>query len=89
MIGWSGGPAGFGAGNWHPEWTIEIGTPTGPRYRVGSAWRRDYTGGTAIANISASASQTVALGSTYLQPDGSAVNSVTLAPLTASVLRAG
>jgi Hypothetical glycosyl hydrolase family 15 len=87
LIGWNGGPGGFNAGNWHPEWTIEIGTPTGPRYQVGSAWRRDYTGGTAIANISASASQTVALGSTYLQPDGLRVNSVTLAPLTGIVLR--
>jgi hypothetical protein len=87
LIGWNGGPAGFGGGNWHPEWTIEIGTPTGPRYQVGSAWRRDYSGGTALANISTRASQTVALGSTFLHPDGSAVNSVTLAPLTGIVLR--
>jgi hypothetical protein len=88
LLGWNGGPAGFGGGNWHPEWTIEIGTPTGPRYQVGTAWRRDYTEGTAIANISASASQTLALGGTYLQPDGSAVSSVTLPPLTGIVLRA-
>jgi Hypothetical glycosyl hydrolase family 15 len=87
LLGWNGGAAGFGGGNWHPEWTIEIGRPTGPRYQVGSAWRRDYTEGTAIANISPSASQTVALGASYLQSDGSAVTSVTLAPLTGIVLR--
>jgi hypothetical protein len=87
LLGWNGGPAGFGAGDWNPEWTIEVGTPTGPRYQVGSVWRRDFTGGTALANISASASQTVALGSTYLHPDGLQVSSITLAPLTGLVLR--
>jgi hypothetical protein len=87
LLGWNGGPAGFGAGNWHPEWTIEIGTPTGPRYQVGSAWRRDFTGGTAIANVSATGEQRVALGSVYAHPDGSPVTSVTLSPLTGIVLR--
>jgi hypothetical protein len=88
LLGWNGGPAGFGGGNWHPEWTIEIGVPTGPRYRVGHAWRRDFSEGTAIANISGSASQKVDLGSTYLLPDGSSVRSVTLEPLTGLVLKA-
>jgi hypothetical protein len=89
LLGWNGGAAGFGAGNWHPEWTVEIGMPSGPRYRVGSAWRRDFTGGTVLANVSASAEQTVPLGDSYLHPDGSSVDSVTLAPLTGIVLRAG
>jgi Hypothetical glycosyl hydrolase family 15 len=87
LLGWNGGPAGYGAGNWHPEWTVEIGTPSGPRYQVGTAWRREYTGGTAIANISDSANQTVTLGGTYLLPDGSPTSSVTLPPLSGLVLR--
>jgi hypothetical protein len=87
LLGWNGGLAGYGAGNWHPEWTIEIGTPSGPRYPVGTAWRREYTGGTVLANISDRATQTVALGGSYLHPDGSSVGSVTLPPLTGLVLR--
>jgi len=86
LLGWNGGQAGFGAGNWHPEWTIEIGIPSGPRYQVGTAWRRDYTGGTAIANISDRQTQTVALGAGYLLPDGSPTSSVTLPPLSGLVL---
>ena len=87
LIGWNGGPAGYGVGTWHPEWTIEIGTPSGPRYQVGSAWRREYTGGTAIANISDRQPQTVALGGSYQHPDGSLVSAVTLPPLSGLVLR--
>jgi hypothetical protein len=87
LLGWNGGPAGYGAGNWHPEWTIDIGTPTGPRYQVGTAWRREYTGGTAIANPSERQAQAVALGAAYLHPDGSPVSSVTLPPLSGMVLR--
>jgi hypothetical protein len=87
LLAWNGGPAGYGAGNWHPEWTIEIGTPIGPRYKVGSAWRREYTGGTALANPSERQTQTIALGGTYLLPDGSPVRSVDLPPLSGLVLR--
>jgi hypothetical protein len=87
LLGWNGRAAGFGAGNWHPEWTVDIGTPAGPRYQVGTAWRREYTGGTAIANPSEQQAQTVALGATYLHPDGSPVSSVTLPPVSGIVLR--
>jgi hypothetical protein len=87
LLGWNGGRAGFVGGNWHPEWTIGIGTPSGPRYQVGTAWRRDFTGGTALANISDRQTQTVSLGASYLLADGSPVNSVTLPPLSGLVLR--
>jgi Hypothetical glycosyl hydrolase family 15 len=87
LLGWNGRAAGFGAGNWHPEWTIDIGSPAGPRYQVGTAWRREYTGGTAIANISPDETQKVELGADYLHPDGSSVSSITLPPLSGVVLR--
>jgi Hypothetical glycosyl hydrolase family 15 len=87
LLGWNGRAAGFGAGNWHPDWTIDIGSPAGPRYQVGTAWRREYTGGTAIANISPDETQEVELGADYLHPDGSSVSSITLPPLSGVVLR--
>jgi Hypothetical glycosyl hydrolase family 15 len=87
LLGWNGGEAGYGAGDWHPEWTIDIGAPAGPRYLVGTAWRREYTGGTVIANISEEQTQMVELGADYLHPDGSSVSSITLPPLSGVVLR--
>jgi hypothetical protein len=65
----------------YPEFHLDVGAASGARYAVGaSVWRRDFAGGTAIANLSGSASQTVILGGTYKTPDGSSVTSVTLAP---------
>ena len=93
LVGWNGGSAAIayepanGVEMWHPEWTFEIGSPIGQRYRMGGAWRRDFSGGTAIANPSSSA-QIVSLGLGYAHPDGRAVSLVTLAPLTGIVLRA-
>jgi hypothetical protein len=86
LVGWNGAPAGYGAGKWDGAWTIEIGLPVGPRYPVGTAWRRDYTGGTAIANISEHEPQAVALEADYLLPNGSLARTVTLPPLSGLVL---
>ena len=92
LVGWNGGPAAIafdpanGVEMWHPEWTVEIGSPTGRRYPVGGAWRRDFTGGTAIANPSSTA-QIVSVGPGYVLPNGTDVSLVTLAPLTGIVLR--
>ncbi len=93
LVGWNGGPAAIaydpanGAEMWHPEWTLDIGVPTGPRYPVGGAWRRDFTGGTAIANP-ASTTQIVSVGGGYTLADGTPASLVTLEPLTGIVLRA-
>jgi hypothetical protein len=79
---WSGG-----GDPWSPEWTIDVGTPTGAKFAVGTGFRRNFTAGTAVINISATASQTFSLGGSYLMPDGSTVTSVTLQPTTALILR--
>jgi hypothetical protein len=79
---WSGG-----GDPWSSEWTVDIGTPSGPKFAVGHGFRRNFTGGTAVINISAAASQTFDLGGTFLLPGGQSVTSVTLQPATALILR--
>jgi len=92
LLDWNGGPSALvfepssDADPWSAEWTTDIGTPVGSRYQVGSAYRRDYTGGTVVVNPS-SPSQQVNLGGSYLMPDSSSVTSVTLAAMTGLVLR--
>jgi hypothetical protein len=71
---------------WNADWTTDVGLPTAPRYAVGIGWRRDFTGGTVVINPSATASQTFALGGSYVQPGGTSTTSVALAPLSAMVL---
>jgi hypothetical protein len=68
------------------SWTTDIGTPTDARYQVGSAWRRDYTGGVVLVNPT-TASVTVPLGGTYYDASGAALSSLTLGPTTGAVLR--
>ncbi len=93
---WSGGPSALAYEPTTPEaqdpyaagWTMEIGTPLGPRYKVGVAWRRDYTGGAVIVNPSPSTQQSVSLGASYLAADGSTVSSVTVPATDALILRA-
>lgn len=91
LIGWDGGASALSIESGptvrsHPEWMIDIGQPLANRYRIGSAWRRDYTHGAAIVNTSASQPQAVSLGGTYLTPQGESVDSLTLQPLTGIVL---
>ncbi len=71
-----------------PSWTADIGAPAGARYQVGGAWRREFTGGTVVVNPSSS-TVTVPLGSGYVDDSGAAVSSVTLAPASGAILRAG
>jgi Hypothetical glycosyl hydrolase family 15 len=71
-----------------PDWTIDVGTPAGPREKVGGGWRRDFTGGTVVLNPSPEDQQTFPLGGSYRQPDGSCTSSVTLDPRGALVLPA-
>jgi len=68
------------------SWTADVGAPLGPRFRVGAAWRRNFSGGTVLVNPSSKA-VTVALGRPYLRGDGSVTTSVRLAPTSGAILR--
>ncbi len=71
---------------WDPNWTMNIGQPSGAMYSVGSgAFRRDYSAGTVIVNPMQT-TQTFNLGGTYLTPSGASVTSVTIAPTSAAIL---
>ncbi len=94
LVGWNGGPSAFifdpnaAADPWTSEWTADIGRPLGPRARIGAdVWRRAYSGGAALVNISERSAQTVELGSSYLTPEGLPVTEITLAPMSGVVLR--
>jgi hypothetical protein len=68
------------------SWTVEVGTPLGARFQVGSAWRRNFSGGTVLVNPTSS-TLTVQLEKPYLRDDGSATSSVTLGPTSGAILR--
>ena len=93
LLMWGGSGGGYifdpqaWADPWNPAWTRPVGKPLGRRYRVGVAWRRSFTHGTAIVNPSPSSTQTVRLGGSYLQPDGTTVTSVAVPPVTGLILR--
>jgi putative glycosyl hydrolase-like family 15 (GHL15) protein len=92
---WSGGPSALIFEPTNPEtqdpyastWTVDIGTPLAERYKVGVAWRRDFTGGTVIVNPSPTAAQTVSLGGAHIASDGSSVSSVTVPATDGVILR--
>jgi hypothetical protein len=92
LLGWNGSRGAYffnpqnSADPWQGAWTADVGRPLAARYRVGTGWRRDYSGGTVVLDPSATRSQTFDLGKPYRLPDGSTVQSVTLAPTTALVL---
>lgn len=70
-----------------PLWRTDVGAPAGPASQVGGVWRRDFSGGVAVVNPSASATVTLPLGGPYLDPSGSVVTSVLLPPHTGFTLR--
>jgi hypothetical protein len=95
LLKWDGGPGGAyfwdyrdGTAHdiWDPNWTMDIGTPSGAMYSVGSgAFRRDYSAGTVIVNPM-QATQSINLGATYTTPTGASVTTVTLGPTSAAIL---
>jgi hypothetical protein len=94
LVGWDGGrsalayTAGKGIDPWSDEWTSDVGRPAAARVKIGSsAYRRDYTGGTALVNTSETAEQTFELARSYLTPDGVPVTSITVQPRSGIVLR--
>ena len=72
--------------SFNSAWARDIGTPLAPRYQVGTAWRRDFSAGTAVVNPSSTVSATVSLGGTFINESGAQVTSITLAPGTAEIL---
>jgi hypothetical protein len=68
-------------------WTLDLGRPLGPRYRVGSGWRRNFHRGTVIIDPDPTSTQKFVLRGAYSLPDGTTPTSVTLAPGTALILR--
>jgi hypothetical protein len=94
LLDWNGGPSALSfepaqeaTDPWNDEWTADLGAPTGRRYQAAGVSRRDFAGGTVVVNASSGTSANVPLGGTYVAPDGSLVTSVTLAPMTAAILR--
>jgi putative glycosyl hydrolase-like family 15 (GHL15) protein len=69
-----------------PDWTTNVGTPSGERYAVGQGFRRDFSAGTVIINPAPSGSQHFDLGGSYKMPDGSCASSTDLGATKALVL---
>jgi putative glycosyl hydrolase-like family 15 (GHL15) protein len=69
-----------------PVWAADVGSPSGARFKVGAAWRRNFSGGTVLVNPSSS-SVSVQLERAYLREDGSSTTSVTLGPTSGAILR--
>jgi hypothetical protein len=64
-----------------------LGSPAGAHYRVGAAYRRQFSAGTVVVNPSLSP-VTVPLGAEYMMENGTRVTSVTLGATSGTVLLA-
>ena len=64
---------------------LKLGAPTGAHYRVGAAYRRQFSAGTVVVNPTRSPVR-VDLGAPYLAADGTEVSAVTLAATSGAVL---
>ncbi len=94
LLGWGGGSSSLlyatptaGTDPYSPDWTIDIGTPLGPRVAIGAGWKRAFTGGVAVVNPTSVQTITIALGGSYVTAEGATVTSVTLPPASGVVLR--
>jgi hypothetical protein len=67
---------------------LPIGSPTGPYTVSGGVYERSFTNGKAIVNPTG-APVTVALGGTYVRPDGTTTTSVVLGAYQSEILTAG
>lgn len=68
-------------------WRESVGAPVGAASSTGAFWRRRFTNGLVVVNPSPATSVSAPLGGTYVQPDGTLVSSVLLAPHSGLVLR--
>jgi hypothetical protein len=65
---------------------VAIGTPTGTLIKLQNVWQRQYTGGIALVNVSATTSYTVTLGRACITLTGTSfVSSITLPPESGEV----
>ncbi len=93
LADWNGGPSALSFEPTTPEqqdpynsiWTEDLGSPLGAKYKVGLAWRRDFSGGVIVVNPSTS-QQTVSLGGTFSTLSGELVTSATLGSADAAIL---
>jgi hypothetical protein len=93
LVDWNGGPSALvfepttpeAQDPYNPVWTKDIGQPLGAKFKVGLAWRRNYSGGVVVINPSTS-QQTVSLGGVYTTTTGAKVTSLTLSSADAELL---
>jgi Hypothetical glycosyl hydrolase family 15 len=69
------------------RWRADIGAPLGPAAQVAGIWRREFAAGIVVVNPSSSASVSVPLGGSYVEPNGAIVTSLLLGPHTGFTLR--
>ena len=70
------------------RWREDLGSPRGEAFRVGAVWLRRFSRGVVVVNPT-QRKATVALGGTYLGPEGTSLERVRLAPHSALMLRRG
>jgi hypothetical protein len=68
-------------------WREDVGAPRGAASSDGTIWRRRFTNGIVVVNPSPETTVSTPLGGAYVQPDGTLVSSVLLAPHCGLVLR--
>jgi hypothetical protein len=75
---------------WFPVYdrALKLGVATGSYFRVGAAYRRQFSAGTVLVNPTLSPLR-VELGAVYLTADGASVTAVTLEPTSGQILLAG
>ena len=75
--------------SWAPNWTTDIGTPTGSRKAVGQGFTRSFSNGIVVINPGSTGTQQFSLGGSYRNPDGGAcVSTIELASARAAVMPA-
>lgn len=75
--------------SWRPDWTMDVGVPTGPRQGVGRGFLRRYSGGIVAINPASGGSQSFSLGGSFRDPDGGGcVSSISLGATRGAVLAA-
>jgi Hypothetical glycosyl hydrolase family 15/Bacterial Ig-like domain len=94
LLVWNGSESGFmayrtsGGDSFFPDSTTDVGTPLAPRERMGVGWQRFFTEGAVVVNPHPNVSQAFSLDGLYRRPDGTCVDTVTLAPRHGLVLPA-
>jgi len=84
--GYARSPSGYGSFYDRRAYHAPIGYATSPIVRYNGVYARGYSGGMTIVNPSATETQTVPLGGTYIDMFGRRYTSVTLGPTSAIVL---